>query len=104
MLLRIGHRFEKQRMKATVKGRVDKMLRQQRRRLDRQWNKIKVGAVCTDFLERNSLFKPPHIIEYHLSKCLKIWCGFLTLAYLISIIGIRVMEISLQLAFSLVVI
>jgi len=44
------------------------MLRQQRRRLERQWNKIKVGAICTDFLERNCLFKPPHIIEYHAVK------------------------------------
>jgi hypothetical protein len=44
------------------------MLRQQRRRLERLWNKIKVGAICTDFLERNSLFKPPHIIEYHAVK------------------------------------
>lgn len=44
------------------------MLRQQRRRLERQWNKIKVGSVCTDFLERNNLFKPPHIIEYHAVK------------------------------------
>jgi hypothetical protein len=44
------------------------MIRQQRRRLERQWNKIKVGAICTDFLERNSLFKPSHIIEYHAVK------------------------------------
>jgi hypothetical protein len=44
------------------------MIRQQRRRIERQWAKIRVGAVCTDFLERNSLFKPPHIIEYHALK------------------------------------
>jgi len=44
------------------------MLRQQRRRLEREWGKIKVGAICTDFLERNSLFNPPHIIEYHAVK------------------------------------
>jgi hypothetical protein len=44
------------------------MQRQQRRRLERQWNKIQVGAVCTDFLERNGLFKPPHILEYHAVK------------------------------------
>lgn len=55
-------------MKATVMGSADKMLRQQRRRLDRQWNKIKVGAICSDFLDRNCLFKPPHIIEYHAVK------------------------------------
>jgi hypothetical protein len=44
------------------------MIRQQRRRIERQWNKIKVGAVCTVFLERNGLFKPPDIIEYHAVK------------------------------------
>jgi hypothetical protein len=44
------------------------MIRQQRKRLERQWNKIKVGAICSDFLERNGLFKPPHIIEYHAVK------------------------------------
>ena len=44
------------------------MLRQQRRRLERQWNKIKVGGICTDFLENNGLFKPPHIIEFHAVK------------------------------------
>lgn len=47
------------------------MIRQQRRRIERQWNKIKVGAICTDFLERNSLFNPPHIIEYHAVKVSK---------------------------------
>jgi hypothetical protein len=44
------------------------MLRQQRRRIERQWAKIKVGAICTDFLELNGLFKPPHIIEFHAVK------------------------------------
>jgi hypothetical protein len=44
------------------------MIRQQRRRLERQWKKIKVGAICTDFLEVNGLFKLPHIIEYHAVK------------------------------------
>jgi hypothetical protein len=44
------------------------MLRQQRRRLERQWSKTKVGAICTDFLDSNGLFTPPHIIEYHAVK------------------------------------
>jgi hypothetical protein len=44
------------------------MIRQQRRRLERQWNKVEVGAICTDFLERNGLFKPPYIIEFHAVK------------------------------------
>ena len=55
-------------MRAIVMGSADKMLRQQRRRLERQWNKIKVGAICTNFLELNGLFKPAHIIEFHAVK------------------------------------
>ena len=41
------------------------MIRPKRRRLERLWNKLNVGAICTDFLERNDLFKLPHIIEFH---------------------------------------
>jgi hypothetical protein len=44
------------------------MLRQQRRRLERQWCKIKVGTVCTDFIQRNSLFELPHIIAFQAVK------------------------------------
>jgi hypothetical protein len=44
------------------------MLRQQRRRLERQWNKVKVGAICTSFIERNSLFNLPHVIAFQAVK------------------------------------
>jgi hypothetical protein len=44
------------------------MLRQQRRRLERQWNKIKVGEICTIFIERNSLFSLPHVIAFQAIK------------------------------------
>jgi hypothetical protein len=44
------------------------VLRQQKRRIERLWSKIKVCEICTDFIERNSLFNPPHIIEYHAVK------------------------------------
>ena len=40
------------------------MIRQQRRRIERQWNKIQVGKICTDFIERNNLFTLPHIITF----------------------------------------
>jgi hypothetical protein len=40
------------------------MIRQQRRRLERQWSKIKVGEICTDFIAQNDLFTPPHIISF----------------------------------------
>jgi hypothetical protein len=43
--------------------RID-MLRQQRRRLERQWRKIKIGEICTDFIEKNSLFSLPHVISF----------------------------------------
>ena len=44
------------------------MNRQQRRRIERQWTKIKVGAVCTDFIERNNLFSLPHVIAFQAIK------------------------------------
>jgi hypothetical protein len=44
------------------------MIRQQRRRLERQWSKIKVGEICTDFIEQNNLFTPPHIISSNAIK------------------------------------
>lgn len=44
------------------------MIRQQRRRLERQWSKIKVGKICTDFIERNNLFTPPHILSFQAVK------------------------------------
>jgi hypothetical protein len=44
------------------------MIRQQRRRLERQWNKIKVGEICTDFIEKNNLFTQPHIISFKAIK------------------------------------
>jgi hypothetical protein len=44
------------------------MLRQQRRRLERNWNKIKVGAICTSFIEYNNLFNLPHVIAFQAVK------------------------------------
>jgi hypothetical protein len=44
------------------------MLRQQRRRLERQWSKITVGAICTSFIERNSLLTLPHVIAFQAVK------------------------------------
>jgi hypothetical protein len=38
------------------------MNRQQKRRIEREWNKIKVGGICSGFLERNSLFSPPYVL------------------------------------------
>jgi len=44
------------------------MIRQQRRRIERQWNKIKVGAVCTEFIESNNLVSMHHIIDFKAVK------------------------------------
>jgi hypothetical protein len=55
-------------MKATAIGSADKLLRQQRRRLERQWNKINVGAICTNFIECNGLFTLPHVIAFQAVK------------------------------------
>ena len=55
-------------MKEIVKGAVDNLIRQQRRRIERQWSKIKVGALCTNFIEHNSLFSLPHVIAFQAAK------------------------------------
>lgn len=44
------------------------MIRQIRRRIQRQWNKIKIGKICTKFIERNNLFSLPHIIVFEAVK------------------------------------
>jgi hypothetical protein len=44
------------------------MLRQQRRRLERQWSKINVGEICTDFIEKNNLFSLTHVIAFQAVK------------------------------------
>jgi hypothetical protein len=44
------------------------MLRQQRRRIERQWAKINVGDDCTKFIERENLFSMPHVIDFQAVK------------------------------------
>jgi len=44
------------------------MIRQQRRRIERQWSKIKVGGYCTEFIERNNLVSLHHIIDFRAIK------------------------------------
>ena len=39
-----------------------------RRRVVRQWNKIKIGRPCTKFVERNCLFTLPHTIYFQAAK------------------------------------
>jgi hypothetical protein len=39
-----------------------------RRRVVRQWNKIKIGRPCTEFVERNGLFTLPHTIYFQAVK------------------------------------
>jgi hypothetical protein len=40
------------------------MNRQCRRRIEREWNKIKLGKVCTKFVVRNGLFTIPYVIFF----------------------------------------
>jgi hypothetical protein len=44
------------------------MNRQCRRRIEREWNKIKVGKVCTKFVVRNGLFTIPYVIFFQAVK------------------------------------
>jgi hypothetical protein len=44
------------------------MNRQCRRRIEREWNKIKLGKPCTKFVERNRLFTIPYVIYFQAVK------------------------------------
>jgi len=44
------------------------MNRQFRRRIEREWNKIKLGSVYTKFVERNGLFTIPYVIAFQAVK------------------------------------
>ncbi|XES77352.1 MAG: hypothetical protein ACBZ72_00370 [Candidatus Bathyarchaeia archaeon] len=44
------------------------MNRQFRRRVEREWNKIKLGASCTKFIEQNNLFTIPYVIYFQVVK------------------------------------
>ena len=44
------------------------MNRHLRRRIEREWNKIKSGKPCTAFLERFRLFEVPHVVYFQAVK------------------------------------
>jgi hypothetical protein len=44
------------------------MFRQQKRRLGRQWGKIRVGEICTKFIQKNNLFSLPQVIAFQAIK------------------------------------
>ena len=39
-----------------------------RRRVQREWEKIKLGKPCTKFIEKNGLFEIPHVIYFEAVK------------------------------------
>ena len=44
------------------------MNRQFRRRVEREWNKIRLYKACTKFVESNGLFTIPHVIFFQTVK------------------------------------
>lgn len=44
------------------------MNRHFRRRIEREWNKIKLGKPCTKFVERNHLFTIPYVFYFQAVK------------------------------------
>jgi hypothetical protein len=42
--------------------------RQQRRRIEREWNKIALGESCTEFVGHNSLFMIPYVVVFQAVK------------------------------------
>jgi len=63
------------------------MNRQFRRRVQREWDKIKVAdaKACTKFVERNDLFTLPYVIEFQAVKV----ADNLMCVYNVSIFGFR---------------
>jgi hypothetical protein len=47
---------------------AEAMNRQFRRRIEREWNKIKLGSTCTKFVERNQLFTIPYVAYFQAVK------------------------------------
>ncbi len=59
--------------------------RQQKRRLEREWKKIRLDRVCTDFIERNNLITIPYAITLQAVKISDDLAG----VYHISVFGFR---------------
>ena len=61
------------------------MNRQFRRRIAREWNKIKLGKPCTKFVERNRLFTIPSVIYFQAVKV----CDDLICIYNVGMFGFK---------------
>lgn len=61
------------------------MNRQQRRRIEREWKKILIDSVCTDFIERNNLITIPYKITLQVIKINDDLAG----VYHVSVFGFR---------------
>ncbi len=55
-------------MKESLIEVAESMNRQCRRRIEREWNKITIGKVCTRFVERNNLFTLPYVLSFQAVK------------------------------------
>lgn len=55
-------------MKGSLRAVAEAMNRQFRRRVEREWNKIRLGKPCTRFVERNGLFTIPYVIFFQAVK------------------------------------
>ncbi len=61
------------------------MNRQFRRRIAREWNKIRLGKPCTKFVERNRLFAIPYVIYFQAIKV----CDDLICVYIVATFGFK---------------
>ena len=61
------------------------MNRQQKRRIEREWKKIRLDTVCTDFIERNNLITIPYAITLQVVKISDDLAG----VYNVSVFGFR---------------
>ncbi len=63
-----GSHFGKLLLKGGSKVASGSYTRHFRRRVVRQWNKIRVGRPCTGFVEHNCLFTLPHTLYFQAVK------------------------------------
>jgi len=55
-------------LKGSLNGVAVAMNRQFRRRVEREWDKVKLGSPCTKFVERNHLFTIPYVLYFQAVK------------------------------------
>jgi hypothetical protein len=54
--------------KKSIGGIAEALNRQFRRRIEREWGKIRLGKSCTRFVEQNDLYSIPYVLYFQAVK------------------------------------